>query len=287
MCTTKASWLEGVLRSCAFSHGVAMGGLASRPRFPTTLDRMRKLLVFQHSAREPLGTLDPLLRRAGFRVRYINFSREPHATPEVRRYNGLVVLGGPMNVDQAATYPHLNTEIAAIREALDAEIPVLGICLGAQLLAAALGASVHPSPIAEIGWYPVHPTAAAESDRLCRHLRSAQHIFQWHAYTFDLPRGAVHLASTESCPHQAFRYGDRAYGLQFHLEADEVLIRRWLEVPEYRAEFEARDLEHGIEHVIHETQVHASSAQALSARVFNEFIEMFSWRPRVRLGSRG
>jgi GMP synthase (glutamine-hydrolysing) len=248
---------------------------------------MRKLLVFQHSAREPLGTLDPLLRRAGFRVRYVNFSREPNATVDVRRYNGLVVLGGPMNVDQTDLYPHLNTEINAIRDALDRDMPVLGICLGAQLLAAALGASVHPSPIAEIGWYPVHPTPNAESDRLCRHMRGVQHVFQWHAYTFDLPRDAVHLASTDSCPHQAFRYGDRAYGLQFHLEADEPLIRKWLDVPEYRAEFEARDLGHGVERVLHDTQVHCATAQQLSERVFNEFIEMFSWKPKLRLGSRG
>lgn len=248
---------------------------------------MRKLLVFQHSAREPLGTLDPLLRRAGFRVRYVNFSREPGATIDVRRYNGLVVLGGPMNVDEADRYPHLNFETAAIREALDADMPVLGICLGAQLLAAALGASVHPNPVAEIGWYPVHASAEAESDRLCRHMRGVQHVFQWHAYTFDLPRDAVHLASTDSCPHQAFRYGDRAYGLQFHLEADELLIRRWLDVPEYRAEFEARDLGHGVDHVLRDTRVHAPQAQRLSERVFNEFIEMFSWKPRLRLWSRG
>src|SRR6188474_1541022 len=98
---------------------------------------MRKLLVFQHSAREPLGVLDPMLRKAGFRVRYLNFSRDPGVQPEVSRYNGLIVLGGPMNVDQADQYPHLTTEIAAIKEALRLDIPILGNCLGAQLLAAA------------------------------------------------------------------------------------------------------------------------------------------------------
>ena len=86
---------------------------------------MRKLLVFQHSAREPLGVLDPMLRGAGFRIRYLNFSRQPDQKVDVSRYNGLVVLGGPMNVDQAAAYPHLLTEIAAIREALRQEVPVL------------------------------------------------------------------------------------------------------------------------------------------------------------------
>src|SRR3982751_2797471 len=114
---------------------------------------MRKLLVFQHSAREPLRLLDPLLRQHGFRIRYVNFSRQPELQPDVRRYHGLVVLGGPMNVDEADRYPHLHIEIAAIRQALELDIPILGICLGAQLLAAALGAAVRPHSVREIGWY--------------------------------------------------------------------------------------------------------------------------------------
>ena len=245
---------------------------------------MRKLLVFQHSAREPLGLLDPLLRRHGFRIRYVNFSREPEAKPDISRYNGLIVLGGPMNVDQADRFPHLTAEIAAIQEALERDIPVLGICLGAQLLAAALGANVRPHTVREIGWYPLHPTAAAQSDRLCRHFDGSQYVFQWHAYTFDLPPGAVHLASTPACPNQAFRYGDRAYGLQFHLEADERLIQKWLQVPEYRAEAEASGPGHQLEHIMRDTHGHAPHAGALSERVFREFLELFGWRKRLRLG---
>jgi GMP synthase (glutamine-hydrolysing) len=245
---------------------------------------MRKLLVFQHSAREPLGLLDPLLRRHGFRIRYVNFSRQPDAQPDVHRYHGLVVLGGPMNVDQVDRHPHLATEIAAIREALRRDIPILGICLGAQLLAAALGATVRPHTVREIGWYRLHPTAAAGGDRLCRHFDGSQHVFQWHAYTFDLPPGAVHLASTDTCPHQAFRYGDRAYGLQFHLEADEALIQRWLHVPEYRAEAEASGPEHHLEHILRDTHGHAPRAGAISERVFGEFLGLFEWKKKVRLG---
>ncbi|HEY5806998.1 MAG TPA: gamma-glutamyl-gamma-aminobutyrate hydrolase family protein [Povalibacter sp.] len=247
---------------------------------------MRKLLVFQHSAREPLGVLDPLLRKSGFRVRYVNFSRHADMQPDVSKYNGLIVLGGAMNVDQADRYPHLTTEIAAIQEALRLEIPVLGICLGAQLLAAALGANVRPNPVREIGWYRIHPTEAAQTDRLCRHFDGNQHVFQWHAYTFDLPEGAVHLASTPTCPHQAFRYGDRAYGLQFHLEADHHLIQRWLHVPEYRSEIEALGSTDHFENLLHDRHGHAANARELSERVFSDFVEMFSWRPKLRLGSR-
>jgi GMP synthase (glutamine-hydrolysing) len=243
---------------------------------------MRKLLVFQHAATEPLGVLDPMLRRWGFRIRYVNFARDPAVQLDPGRYDGLVVLGGPMNVDQTAAYPHLQTEIAAIREALRLEMPVLGICLGAQLLAAALGASVRPNRVREIGWYRLQPAAPAADDRLFRHFDGSQQVFQWHAYTFDLPPGAVQLARTESCEHQAFRYGSRAYGLQFHLEADEALIRRWLGVPAYRTEAEGQ-----IEKILADTQTHMAAALGLSERVFHEFIELFEWRPRgLRLASR-
>ncbi|HET7809942.1 MAG TPA: gamma-glutamyl-gamma-aminobutyrate hydrolase family protein [Steroidobacteraceae bacterium] len=246
---------------------------------------MRKLLVFQHSAREPLGILDPMLRQHGFRIRYLNFSRQPDLQPDVSRYDGLVVLGGAMNVDQSDRYPHLTAEIGAIQEALKRDIPILGICLGAQLLAAALGANVRPHSVREIGWYRLHPTSHAQSDRLCRHFDGSQHVFQWHAYTFDLPPGAVHLASTATCPNQAFRYGDKAYGLQFHPEADHELIQRWLHVPEYRAEAEASGPQHQLEHILRDTHGHAPHARAVSERVFGEFLEMFAWRKKVRLGS--
>jgi GMP synthase (glutamine-hydrolysing) len=248
--------------------------------------RVRKLLVFQHSAAEPLGVLDPLLRRTGFRVRYVNFGRDPRAQPDVSRYDGLVVLGGPMNVDQADAYPHLHTEIAAIREAMRLQVPVLGICLGAQLLATALGATVRPNLVREIGWYRLQLTAAARADRLFRHFDGSEHVFQWHAYTFDLPAGAVHLASTPTCSHQAFRFGERAYGLQFHLEADEALIRRWLHVPGYRAEIEAEGGAPKVDAILRDTHGHIPSALSLGERVFRDFIELFAWRPKRLLGSR-
>ncbi|HEX6636211.1 MAG TPA: gamma-glutamyl-gamma-aminobutyrate hydrolase family protein, partial [Steroidobacteraceae bacterium] len=202
----------------------------------------------------------------------------------VSRYNGLVVLGGPMNVDQQDQYPHLATEIAAIQDALARGIPILGICLGAQLLAAALGANVQPNHVREIGWYRLHATGAAGGDRLCRHL-GEHHVFQWHAYTFDLPPGAVHLASTPTCPNQAFRYGERAYGLQFHLEADLPLIQKWLQVPEYKAEAEAAGPGHHLEHILRDTHAHAPQSLDLSGRVFGEFIELIGWRRPTRLGS--
>jgi GMP synthase (glutamine-hydrolysing) len=244
---------------------------------------MRKLLVLQHVPYEPLGLLDPHLRASGFRIRYVNFGRHPELEPDIRRYDGLVVLGGPMNVDQLDRYPHLAHEIELLRGALGREIPVLGICLGAQLLAAALGANVHPAAVHEIGWYPLEVSGNAAADPLLRHFGPGQPVLQWHAYTFTEPPGAVHLASTASCPNQAFRYGSRAYGFQFHLEADAALVQRWLAMPDTRRELEAFGGPCHAADVERETGVHLAAARALAGRVFAEFVALFGWRRPQRV----
>ena len=189
---------------------------------------MSRLLVFQHVAAEPLGTLDPLIRRRGHRIRFVNFEREPDAQPDVDRYRGLVVLGGPMNVEDQATRPHLRTELRAIERMLGQGKPVLGICLGAQLLAHALGAPVRRHRVPEIGWYRLQATQAGRDDPVLAPLGDDAPVFQWHGQHFEIPRSAVHLARSETCEQQAFRWGEKAYGFQFHLEMDEPLIDRWL-----------------------------------------------------------
>ncbi len=242
---------------------------------------MRKILVFQHVASEPLGHLDRLLRGSGVRIRYVNFGREPHAEPDVRRYDGLVVLGGPMNVDQAELMPHLRVEMAAIREAVTAGKPMLGICLGAQLLAEAMGGKVHPNHVPEIGWYRLHTRKAAHDDRLFRHFEHRPHfVFQWHAYTFAPPPDAVPLAWTRNCRNQAYRLGDSAWGLQFHLEADEALIARWLASDAGKAEIDQHWNLRRIARIRAATRRHLTLAQPLSDRVFDEFVRLVG--PRAR-----
>ena len=199
---------------------------------------MRRILVLQHVAHEILGTLNPLLKQAGFRMRYVNFGRDPGAEPRLEGYEGLIVLGGPMNVDQTDRHPHLRTEVELVQQALDRDIPVLGICLGAQLIARALGASVGPADQKEIGWYDVSVREPGRDDALLSNFDETERIFQWHGDTFDIPRGAEHLASSALCPNQAFRYGDKVYGLQFHLEVDPGMIDRWLDLPANRAEMQ-------------------------------------------------
>jgi GMP synthase (glutamine-hydrolysing) len=249
---------------------------------------MRKLLVLQHVASEPLGHLDPLLRESGIRIRYVNFGRDPRAEPDIRRYDGLVVLGGPMNVDQVDHHPHLQTEMTIIREAIRSDRPVLGICLGAQLLAAAMGGEVRPNPVPEIGWYRLHARPEARQDPLFRHFDhgARQFIFQWHAYTFAPPPGAVPLAWTRSCRNQAYRLGDRAWGLQFHLEADEALITRWLEQPSGRSEIERHWDARRIARIQAATRRYQPLARPLADRVFGEFIRLFGVGRLAMLPSR-
>jgi GMP synthase (glutamine-hydrolysing) len=248
---------------------------------------MKKLLVLQHVAHELLGTLNPLLKSAGFRLRYVNFARHPEAEPSLDSYHGLVVLGGPMSVNDTDRLPHLITEMKLIEAAMRRNLPVLGICLGAQLIAKTLGAAVYPNKEKEIGWYDVSPTDEAGNDPLLAKFQRPEKIFQWHGDTFDIPKSTIHLAFSSLCDNQAFRYGANVYGLQFHLEVDEPMIHRWLRVAENRKEITALGGKIDPERIHRETQDHVSRLQQLSECVFGEFIRLFGIQKKtVRLPSR-
>lgn len=249
---------------------------------------MPRILVFQHIAAEPLGTLDALIRARGHRIRFHNFERHPDAEPSIDRYRGLIVLGGPMNVEDQQRRPHLKTELQAIESALRQQKPVLGICLGAQLLAHVLGAAVRRHAQHEIGWYDLLLTEAGRRDPVLAVLGARAPVFQWHSRTYDLPAGATQLARTDTCEQQAFRWGASAYGLQFHLEADAALIDRWLGLPVYRDELAKAALgrdEHAIRAA---TAAHIAATQRLADAAFNNFLDLIG-RPnrRIALQSRG
>ena len=254
---------------------------ARRPRLRPPLPRgvslhvVNRLLVFQHVPFEILGTLDPLLKKRGFRIRYVNFDREPDAQPRIDGYDGLVVLGGPMGVYDALEHPHLETEMKAIRAAIDREIPVLGICLGAQLIARSLGANVVANPEKEIGWYEVSVNEAALADPLFSHFRGVEKLFQWHGDTFAIPAGAVALASTPTCANQAFRYGDRVYAFQFHMEVDEPLIERWLRLPVFQEEIRSSGGRFDPARIRAETHANIHRLKGLAGRTFAQFIDLF------------
>ncbi|MFO1464225.1 MAG: gamma-glutamyl-gamma-aminobutyrate hydrolase family protein [bacterium] len=248
---------------------------------------MTKILVCQHVGYEILGTLNPLFKRAGFRIRYVNFGRFPDLRPELDGYDGLILLGGPMNVDQEARYPHLTHEIRMIEAAMQRDLAVLGICLGSQLIAKALGARVGRNATREIGWHEVHLTEEGRQDSVLGHFQPRESLFHWHGDTFDMPAGAVHLASSRDCKHQAFRYGDRTYGFQFHLEVDEPMIERWLVVPQHQSELAEVREKTCPDRIRKETPERIHRLKELSHKTFGEFCKLFGERKkRVHLPSR-
>jgi GMP synthase (glutamine-hydrolysing) len=247
---------------------------------------MRKVLVFQHVAHEILGTLNPLLKNRGFRIRYVNFDRHPNTEPSVEKYDGLVVLGGNMGVYEAESYPHIKVEMKLIEQALAKNIPVLGICLGAQILAHVLGSEVRKSGEKEIGWYDLHLTDAGRQDPLFAHFRKSEKVFQLHGDTFDVPKTAEHLASSDICPGQAFRYGEKAYGIQFHLEVDRGMIERWLKNPVNKKELDESGGKFDVHRIMADTEARIERSLEVSRLTFQNWIEKFGSLDRpVLLGS--
>lgn len=186
----------------------------------------KRAIAFRHVAFEDLGLLAPLLAARGYAVEYREAGIDELSGPAVQAADLLVVLGGPIGVYESRKYPFLTAEIAAIERRLAAGRPVLGFCLGAQLMARALECRVYPGPAKEIGFAPLALTEAGWAGPL-RHL-GAEPVLHWHGDTFDLPREAIRLASTPLCRNQAFALGLRALALQFHAEADLGRIEAWL-----------------------------------------------------------
>ncbi len=248
---------------------------------------MRKVLVFQHVAHKILGTLNPTLKGSGLNMRYVNFERTPDDHPSVQKYNGLIILGGHMGVYEAEKYKHIKVEMQLIEEALKKNIPILGICLGAQLLAHVLGADVKKNHEKEIGWCDIDLTEDGLKDPLLSHFKPREKIFQLHGDTFDIPKSAVHLAKSDVCHGQAFRYGDKVYGLQFHLEVDQPMIQRWLDNPRNYDEMFSTHQSFSKEQIGLETQEFLPHSMDLSRQTFEKFVGLFSLKQRpVRLGSR-
>ncbi|MER3445711.1 MAG: hypothetical protein C4291_02235 [Candidatus Dadabacteria bacterium] len=195
-----------------------------------------RTLVLRHVPHEHLGTLALILRSNNLAYEYINLYEDANPKVSFDGLSALIILGGPMNVYETDMYPFLEIEDGLIKRAIEKDIPVLGICLGAQLIAKSLGAQVTKNREKEIGWYLLKITDEGSKDKLFKHLNANETVFQWHGDTFEIPRGAVHLAESPLCPNQAFRFGSSVYGLQFHIEVTPEMILDWLNVPENRKE---------------------------------------------------
>ena len=198
------------------------------------------VLVFQHDPHDGPGYLGEALLERGARLTIIRLD-EDEAVPDPSAYDMLLVMGGAMNVYQEDKYPWLLQETHAISRVVAAGKPVLGVCLGGQLLAKALGAKVHLGAATEIGLTQITLTEAGESDPLFEGLSQVEAV-EWHDDTFDIPSGAVALACSDGCPNQAFRFGKSAYGLQFHPEVSPMMLAEWIkgsgELPIDRSAFQ-------------------------------------------------
>ncbi|WP_045826227.1 glutamine amidotransferase [Teredinibacter turnerae] len=188
---------------------------------------MKEAAIIRHLAFEDLGTLADALSRLNYTVSYYEaglceFNKILADDPDL-----LIILGGPIGAYEDADYPFLKTELSILQSRLHRDRPTLGICLGAQLMARALGAKVYPGGEKEIGWFPLSLTEAGKRSLLAPFEIQNVPVLHWHGDTFDIPDGAVHLAASERYPNQAFRWRNNCLALQFHPEVTELNMERW------------------------------------------------------------
>jgi len=229
--------------------------------------KIKTCLVLRHVSFEDLGTLAGILARARFAQRYAEVGIDRLVGTDIQACDLLVVLGGPIGVYEEQAYPFLVEETKLIGERLRAARPTLGICLGAQLMAKALGANVAPGPEKEIGLAPLDLTAEARATPL--RLLEGVPVLNWHGDNLDLPQGCERLAFTRLCPVQAFRKGPNLLGLQFHIEADAHRMESWLighTVELGKANVDPRALRNDIAR-------HGRMLQQTAHAVFNEWLD--------------
>jgi GMP synthase (glutamine-hydrolysing) len=231
---------------------------------------VRPLLTIEQDERLPgLGLLERRLALADLPVYRVRTWRDELTGLRADDYSGIAALGGNAQAWAEDDHPFLREERRLLAEAVDERVPVLGICLGAQVLARALGAEVRTAALHEAGWLSIAPTPAAEADPLLGHLDGPAGVFQWHSDTFELPDGAVHLASSELIENQAFRF-ERAWGVQSHPEVDYPTFATWIQNHRGAAEHYGLD-----EQTLH-AQVREGDRATLDwrSRLFDAFLEL-------------
>jgi GMP synthase (glutamine-hydrolysing) len=193
------------------------------------------ILILKNVPNEGPGTIEDFLAREKKEYRIIDLSTEK--IPMTDDVHTLVILGGHMSVNDADRYPYIHQEIALVQDFALKKKKMLGICLGAQIMASAFGAKVYAGAEKETGWYDLEPVCESGTDPLMDRLMNDREageylrkieVFQWHGETFDLPAGSLHLFKSQLYPNQAFRYGENAYAFQFHIEVTETMIYEWL-----------------------------------------------------------
>jgi GMP synthase (glutamine-hydrolysing) len=230
---------------------------------------MGEVLVFQHDPFEDLGFFAEVLEKQGTSFRTIRLFHGEMPAEDWEQASALIILGGPMSVSDEEQYPFLRWEKTIIRAAIDEAVPLLGVCLGAQLIAAALGSAVYRGSVKEIGWYPIGVTPYGQVDSSLGYIPENAVVFQWHGDGFGLPAGALRLASSAYFENQAFRLGKNIYGLQFHLEMTAEMIGRW--VDERSKDLAQVPYIHP-DKIVRDTQIYLPSLKYYAEKFLSEFI---------------
>jgi GMP synthase (glutamine-hydrolysing) len=230
-----------------------------------------RVYVFQHVACEDLGTFAEVLAARGFVAEHVRLFVGDPIPEDWSDAAALMFLGGPMSVNDESSYPYLADEKAMIRSALARQTPTFGVCLGAQLIAAAAGSHIFPGVRPEVGWAPVSLTMEGRQDPVLAHLAELGAVFHWHGETFDLPHGAVRLAFSPLTMNQAFRLGLTCYGLQFHLEVDPTMIEAWLGA--YPNDL-GTDADLTARRITEDTGGHAAGLRAAAAKAMHSFLDV-------------
>ena len=186
------------------------------------------VLIVKHVISEDAGLFGDFLRERGYEFATVELEKGESLPASFSSFNAVILMGGPMGVYEEDKFPFLAEEDRLIKEAVEKDVPIFGVCLGAQLLAKACGANVHSAACTEIGYFDVSLTAEGKQDPLFSGVPPSIKVFQWHNDTFDIPDGGVLLATAEKCRNQAFKIGKTAYGLQFHIESTPEMVKSWL-----------------------------------------------------------
>jgi GMP synthase (glutamine-hydrolysing) len=235
--------------------------------------RALKVLVLQHIGCEPPGEFEEVLKARRASLHRVELD-EHEVLPDWRQFDAIVAMGGPMSVNDEDAFPWLAAEKQLIRDAVRSGTPFWGTCLGVQLLAASLGARVYPGPKPEVGLLPVTLTDEAMADPVFHGLARQFLALQWHGDTFDLPDGAVLLASSPAYPAQAFRWGRSAYGVQFHLEVSVQMATEWSMVPEYKESLERVLGPSAMEGLVNDLRAQSDGMLATARLMFDQWLRV-------------
>lgn len=227
------------------------------------------ILWFQHVEHEDLGTLDAFLEEIDVLPVRVSIHYGGLVPADPGAYDAVISMGGPMSVHDRERYSWIDQETTLLRRTLEKGTPILGVCLGAQLLAVAAGGQVRPCPKAEIGWGEIELTEEGVADPLFAGCPRRFEVLHWHGETFDIPPGAVRLAGSADCPNQAFRLGDHAYGFQFHIEATSEMVSCWAAD---NAAWIRRFPHVNIDHILAQTPTKAAAMESLARRIYRNWV---------------